>query len=207
MIKTVIVGGGNFPEIGYLKEEIKDAKYIIAADSGFDFLEKYKIDVDFLIGDFDSLSYDLNRIKIPEIIKFPEEKDLTDLHIAVEKAIDLNSNKIVIFGGTGTRLDHTITNVFLLKYIFDRGIDGKIIDNNNEIKIIKGKLEVYKSRFKYLSILPLQDNTIVSLKGTKYLLENRSISFYDSLCISNEIKEKIATVKVSDYSIIIQSKD
>lgn len=207
MINTVIVAGGNYPNENYFMMECKKADYIIAADSGYDFLEKLGIQVDFLIGDFDSINSNLENVKNPEILQFPKEKDLTDLHIAINKSISLKSNCVTIFGGTGTRLDHTLTNIFLLKTLSQNNIEGKIIDNNNEIMLKKGDFEVVKTRFKYLSILPLKDGTSVSLSGVKYPLEEKILSFNDSLCVSNEISEEVAKIKLSDYSIVIQSID
>jgi len=39
----------------------------------------------------------------------------------------------VIIGGTGTRLDHTLSNIFLLKLMLDRGVKGRIINEYNEM--------------------------------------------------------------------------
>lgn len=207
MISTVIVAGGQFPKKEIFNEIAKDVDYIIAADSGYDYLIKLDVKVDYLIGDFDSIEYDINEVKTPDIIQFPKEKDFTDLHIAINKAIELGSKKVTILGATGTRLDHTITNMFLLRLLYDSGIDGKIIDNNNEVMLIKGKKKIQKKHYKYLSIIPLSNNTEVSISGVKYPLTNKQVSFMDSLCISNEINEVVANVEVSDYSLVIQSID
>jgi len=64
-----------------------------------------------------------------EILKFPAEKDMTDTELAVNTAIDRGYKNIVIIGGTGTRLDHTLSNIFLLKLMLDRGVKGRIIMN------------------------------------------------------------------------------
>lgn len=207
MINTVIVAGGKFPKDDIFNEVAKNADYIIAADSGYDYLIKQNVKVNYLIGDFDSIEYDITKVKTPDIIQFPKEKDFTDLHIAINKAIEIGSNKVTILGATGTRLDHTITNIFLLKILFDSGINGKIIDDNNEVMLVNGKVEILKTHYKYLSVIPLSDNTEVNISGVKYPLKNKRVSFNDSLCISNEINEKTATVEVSSFSLVIQSND
>ena len=95
----------------------------------------------------------------------------------------------------------------MLKILFDSGINGKIIDDNNEVMLVNGKVEILKTHYKYLSVIPLSDNTEVNISGVKYPLKNKRVSFNDSLCISNEINEKTATVEVSSYSLVIQSND
>lgn len=207
MIKTIIVAGGNFPTNIYLETIFQKVNYIIAADRGFDYLKSLNIRPNFLIGDFDSLDSNLEKIRDVEIIKYPIEKSMTDLDIAIEKSILLSSNEVLILGGSGTRLDHTIINIFLLKKLFDKGIIGKIIDDNNEIILGKGIFDINKSSHKYLSVIPLYGNTKLSISGVKFPLENKIVNPFDSLTISNEIIEDSSKVEVSDYSIIIKSQD
>lgn len=207
MNKTLIVGGGRFPTNIKLKEIIKECNCIIGVDKGYEFLVDNNIKVDFLLGDFDSIN---NKFKIDdsiEIIKYPSEKSMTDMDIAIEKAIEINSDEVIILGSTGTRLDHTIINIFLLKKLLDNNILATIIDDNNEIQMINNKVKIKNDHFKYISIIPIMDNTIVTLKGVKYPLNDMIINFGDSLPISNEIIDEYANITTNKYTILIKSKD
>lgn len=132
---------------------------------------------------------------------------MTDMDIAIEKAIEINSDEVIILGSTGTRLDHTIINIFLLKKLLDNNILATIIDDNNEIQMINNKVKIKNDHFKYISIIPIMDNTIVTLKGVKYPLNDMIINFGDSLPISNEIIDEYANITTNKYTILIKSKD
>ena len=56
MTKTLIVGGGVFPHESILFKVLENIDYIIAADSGYDYLYKNGVEPHFLIGDFDSIN-------------------------------------------------------------------------------------------------------------------------------------------------------
>lgn len=207
MNKILIVGGGNFPSEKLLDFYKKDANIVIAVDRGYDFLSDKNIHVNYLIGDFDSINSEVRNKKELKIIEYPSEKDATDLELAFDKAIELGADNVVVLGGTGTRLDHTMINIILLKKLFDAKIEGKIVDDNNFIEILKGTKEFYKNRYKYISIIPLEKTISVTLSGMKYPLDSKKVPVGSSLCISNEIKNDRGKISVSDYAIIIQSKD
>lgn len=207
MIKTVIIAGGNYPDYYIFYKSCEEADYIIAADSGYDYLVEYGIEANYLIGDFDSIKHNLDFVDNSIITKYPVEKNATDLQIAVEKSISLKSNEVIIFGGTGTRLDHTLANIFLLKKYYDLNIKCKMVDNNNEIRLLKGVHKIKKGDYKYFSIIPFKNELYISLQGVKYNLNNKIVPFPDTLCLSNEINGEECTISLSDYAIVIQSKD
>lgn len=207
MSNTLIIGGGDFPSNIDLKDLFESFDNIIAADRGYELLYRCNIKPDFLLGDFDSIETNLKIDSSVEIIEYPSEKSMTDMEIAIDKAVEIKSKYVVILGATGSRLDHTFINMLLLKKLFDNNILGKIIDDNNEVTIIKNHAKVAKNKFKYLSIIPLFDNTIISLEGVKYPLDNQKVKYGSSLCISNEIISDFANIKTSNYCIIFMSKD
>ena len=82
---------------------------VIAADGGFDYLKKLGLRADIVLGDFDSLSDSQN---LPEdFIRYPKEKDDTDMMIAIKEGLARGYRTFRIYGGLGGRLDHTIANL------------------------------------------------------------------------------------------------
>lgn len=215
MIKTLIMSGGNIEEDCFNKI-YKRSKFdcIIASDKGLETLDKYNVTPNYIIGDFDSIDKKiLNKyINNKEIIikELNPEKDYTDTHMAIKLAIELKSTDITVLGAIGTRIDHTIANIHILKESLEKGIDCRIINNKNEIQLINKKavLEMDKE-YKYISLIPLTTKVEgITLKGFKYLLSNATLEVGHSIGVSNEQCEKKAEIDLkSGILIMIKSKD
>ena len=215
MIKTLIVSGGNlekdfFYEI-YLKNKFD---YIIASDKGLEVLDKCNVKSNYIIGDFDSLNKEIlkkyvNDDKI-KIIKLNPEKDYTDTHMALKLAIEINSTNITIIGGVGTRIDHTLANIHILKEALENNIECEIEDNKNKIQLISRKtiLELDEN-YRYISVIPLTTMARgVTLTGFKYPLLNATLEVGHSIGVSNEQIDKIAEINVEEgILILIKSRD
>ena len=44
-----------------------------------------------------------------------------------------------MLGGIGSRLDHTLANVFLLYEPLKRGVRAGMLDGHNEVRLIQGR--------------------------------------------------------------------
>ncbi len=215
MVKTLIVSGGNvekncFNQI-YLSNKFD---YVIASDRGLEVLDKYNVKPNYIIGDFDSIN---KRIldkyinnKDIAIKNLNPEKDYTDTHMAIKLAIELKSTDITILGAIGNRIDHTISNIHVLKETLDKAIECRIIDSRNEIQLINKKtiLKINKN-YKYISLIPLTTKASgVTLKGFKYPLSNATLEIGHSIGVSNEQIEEIAVIDLKEgILILIKSKD
>lgn len=211
MIKTLIISGGNI-SLKFAKKHIKnnDFNYIIAVDKGLQVLNKLEIEPDYIIGDFDSISKKILNNYNKNIIKLNKEKDYTDTHMALKLAIEIGSNDIIIIGAIGTRIDHTLANIHILKEAMEKKISCKIVNEKNKIFLInKNTIIERDENYNYLSIIPLTTRaTKITLKGFKYLLENADLSIGQSIGISNEQIEKEAQIDLkTGILIIIYSKD
>lgn len=188
--------------------------FIIAADKGLNYVKELGISVDYILGDYDSVDKDVidaYRKKNIQVKTYPCEKDYTDTNLAVLRAIDLNPDEIVILGATGTRLDHTMANIFNLKIILDKGIKCSIINENNRIRLINDCLEIKKNEQygKYVSLLPMTTEvTGITLTGFYYPLKDYTMRHGFSVGISNEIAKEVAFIKVkSGILMIFETKD
>jgi len=181
------------------KEKIKiptsyrdDGDIYIAADSGIETALKLNIKPDIIIGDFDS--YDLSELNRNgytddiKIIKYPSEKNDTDSMLAVKYALESGYKNIAVIGGIDGRIDHTLANLFYLKYIKINGGDGYITEGYNKIiYIANSSVKIYKE-YKYVSILPVSPEISgVTLKGVKYPLINANVRFEEPYTVCNEI--------------------
>ena len=81
--------------------------------------------------------------KIP-IDAYDSHKDYTDMEIGMRKAMDLGSSQVILLGATGTRLDHTMTNIQCLPILEEAGIRAQIVDQHNRIRLLMGKTVIRK---------------------------------------------------------------
>ncbi len=211
--KAVIFGAGSMPSGKKIKSMITGSDFIICADGGFDNAKEIGILPDVLIGDLDSIKeikigrsiIDNSNIKL---IKYPREKDSSDLELSIEYAVEQGFKDIIVFAAMGSRIDHSLSNIHLLvRYSLD-GYKVKIIDDNNIISLIYPNMEIEKDDYKY-SLIPIGlDGIVVSLKGFKYELENKLIPFGTTLGVSNIVIENKAEIKLhSGTGVLIQSID
>ncbi len=158
---------------------------IIGADRGAYFAIKNNIIPDIAIGDFDSVNeeeLELIKKNSKKIIKLHPIKDSSDTHEAIELVKDYD--KITIFGGIkGKRIEHLFANIIdLINYK-----NLSIIDEDSLIETINDNDYVINTDYKFVSLYSLDNESIISLNGFKYDLENYHLKHNDPLCLSNEI--------------------
>lgn len=215
-MKTLIVGGGTI-EDDFAQEYIDRWKpdYVIAADRGMEFCYRTGRLPDCIIGDYDSV--------LPEVYhyfqekghiewhRYPAEKDDTDSGLAVELAISKKSSAVHMIGMTGTRVDHMLGNIQLLRRILEQGIEGRILDSHNRIRLVQGEETLQKEDAfgSYVSLLPLTDLLEgVTLTGFKYPLADAVMRGGNTLGISNELTAESACIAIRQgIGIVIESRD
>lgn len=211
-MKGLIISGGSIKSYDLLRELIVGVDFILCADGGIRHTIPIGIIPNAVIGDLDSttsieLDY-INKNSIP-VIKYPVEKDETDTELAIDYLIKKGFKDISLLAVTGTRMDHTLGNIFLLNKLRINNIDGRIIDDNNIIYMTNNKLTLRKKEDFFVSIIPINyDGVEVSLKGFYYPLNKEKIQFGSTLGISNRIVEDEGIIDIIDgLALIIQSND
>ena len=205
-MRCLIISNGDIQDYSYLKKIVESVNYIICADGGANHLFKIDIIPNIVIGDLDSISqqcidyYKNNNVKF---LVFPKNKDKTDTQLATEFAISLKPSEIILTAVIGSRMDHTISNVLLLKKIVDCHILTKIINEKNEIYLISKKLVVKGKQGDNLSLIPLSKVEGIELKGLQYPLISGEIEFGSSFGISNVFLGNIAQVKITSGLLLV----
>lgn len=91
--------------------------FVVAVDGGLRHAINLGLTVDWLIGDLDSVnehSLDAPLVATARVIRFPSEKDATDLELALRELAKLEFDCVTIVGLTGGRLDHALANLLLI---------------------------------------------------------------------------------------------
>ncbi len=175
-------GDGRFLQ-SYLAE---GAWCVFCADGGVRNAAAVGLAPDYLIGDWDSGGAPDPALPCESL---PAEKDMTDLQAAAGRAIEQGFTELLLCGCTGGRLDHTASNLLLLEWIAARGGRGRIVDADNEVRLLdSGRLLLPNvPPYYYLSLVPL-DRTVtgVTLRHVKYPLEGTTLARGDTFSVSNE---------------------
>ena len=211
-MKCIIIANGIIKNYGYLRNLVNQSDVIVCADGGTKHLRKINITPDIVIGDLDSInSEDKNFLaeKRVKIIQYPEKKDFSDTELAVEWAIKNKADYITLTGTTGDRLDHTLSNIFLMKTISAQGVACRMIDDHNEIYLVSKIINLKGKPGDLLSIIPVTEKvTGLTLKGLEYPLENAGISMGSSMGISNCFADDQAQIKIKTGIILVtKSRD
>jgi len=197
-MRVVIIGGGSC-ETDF---EFKDSDYVICADHGYDHALKYEIVPDLLIGDMDSVIADAD--SFPDKLVLPVRKDFTDSETAVRYAMDMHPDEIVLLGFTGTRMDHTLGNIFLLKLLDEKNIPAYIDDGNNRIYYFSGKFTVENMVGYTVSLIPVSEAVCgITTFGLDYPLDGENLYFGETRGISNVITENHAGYTAESGSAIV----
>ncbi len=209
--RVVIFSGGELhPQ--YI-QELQPGDFIIGADKGALFLIRHGIKPDLAVGDFDSISsqeLEHVRSKAGKIVECdPIDKNLTDTELAFEMAIREQPEFILLIGGTGTRMDHTLANVQMLNRGLQHHISCAMMDRNNYITMTGSRLDVQDRGYKYVSLLPMTPEvTGITLEGFQYPLTNATLKIGESLGISNVLLSSTGLVSVEGgLLLVIQSND
>lgn len=182
---------------------------ILCADGGLLLALEAGIVPHAVIGDMDSLAASgYQRKQLPPGINWiaaPKDKDLTDMGLCIEHAIQRGYNEIVIVGGLGGRLDHTIANLQNLVGYSSHGISISIVDQDNHISLLTDGTFVCTATPEFtLSVFswsPISEG--VTLVGMKYPLTEATLSYGFPIGVSNKILGTSGTITVKKGTLMI----
>lgn len=201
-MRCVIIGGADINNYEEIKKHLKNDDFYIFCDCGLKHKENLEIKPHLIVGDFDS--HDKPETTT-EIIVLPREKDDTDTFFAVKEAIKRGYDDFLLIGVVGNRLDHTLVNVSILNYLYEKGINGKIIDDYSEMEIISDEVAEVTDDCSYFSLLNLFGiSEGVTIKNAKFPLDNGTITPEYQYATSNEVlKGHTAEISVKKGKLLL----
>lgn len=204
-ITVVIIAGGDADETVDPLLCPGENPFFIAVDGGYENALKMGISPDLIVGDLDSISPEtltFAREQGIEIREFAVEKDESDLELAIEEALGLHPNRIIILGATGGRMDHTLFNILLLLKYDNINITIKSI--REEIFLADKKTEINEPKGTTVSLVPLttEVNGIVA-EGFKYPLKGESLFMASSRGLSNILTDGRGIVSFEEGKLLV----
>lgn len=208
----IITGGALTKEYLLKALEQLEGAVLIVVDGALELTHRLGITPDYIVGDFDTVDQKLLEYYDETIIfRHPPEKDQTDTELAIETALDRQCSRLVFFGATGSRLDHSLANIFLLQGLLERGIEAELWNENNKLYLKNQGFTLKRKEAcgDYLSLLPLSALVEgVTLTGFKYPVQNLTFYRERTLGISNEITAEEAVVEFTKgIFIVVESRD
>ena len=191
-----IIGAGEY----FGDEIIPENSFVIAADGGLDFCNKNKIKPDVIIGDFDSLGFEAEG---ENVIKLPVVKDDTDTVAAVKFGLNKGFKTFFIFGGTGGRLSHTVSNLQTLTFIAKNGGKGFLLDSEEVATVTKTGMAFSEKASGFISVFSAEGEVRLDEKGLKYELDGGVLKSQFPLGVSNEFIGKESEIKVREGTALI----
>ena len=141
----------------------------------------------------------------PAVFVLPHHKDMTDSEAAVDVAVQLGFTDIVVLGGLGGRLDHTLGNLAILAKYKDSPVNVRVEDGYNCVAMVgPGTHVVPREHYTYLGVIPYGgDAQGVSIDGALYSLHNATLSDSCTLGVSNEITGDEAIISFTAGTLVL----
>lgn len=215
MNRYLVVTGGTVSK-KVLETVLSDYDFqkIIACDKGLEICQECDILPDLVIGDFDSAKTDIvaSYQEKTEFLDLDTHKDFTDTHVAISYILEqeIRPDEVILVGATGTRMDHTLANIGLLKQFAETEISAYLIDEHNRITMTAHQHIVKRTdAYRYVSLLPYTEQvTGVTLQGFYYNAQGLTLKLGESIGVSNELIAECGLIEFeSGLLIVIESRD
>ncbi len=202
---VVVIGGGDQispRELAALPAE----PTIIAADSGIDRAAEVDLEVDIGIGDFDSVSgqgYLRAEAAGVDLIRYPANKNATDLELAMVHAMSLDPDRLVVTALAGGRFDHLIANVLLLGDQRFSSVEIDAFVGDQRLSIINDRRVLTGQIGSLVSLLPLGGPAVgITTIGLEYGLDNETLVAGSPRGMSNVLVGPLAVVSLLSGTLL-----
>ena len=207
MKRIIIFANGVLPDPDSVRSILRSDDLIICADGGTRHALALGLHPNLIIGDMDSVEKDQLRESSEagaEIELYPRGKDETDLELAIAKAVELNSNELIIVAALGGRIDHTLANIALLADPRLESLNVRLDDGVDEIFLCRSQVQVRGSRGDIVSLIPWGGAVSgVQTNNLKWPLEKETLYPDKTRGISNEMLSDAASVQIESGLLLV----
>ena len=200
-MKCLIMANGEYGSLDWYRGQTERFDRVIGVDGGASRAIRLGIVPHWVIGDLDSLSVaDKDALEEQGAVFciYPPEKDYTDTQLALELAQKEGAGEIILWGGTGDRLDHTLSNLFSAARMAEQGIAIRFENPRVTIYLAHDRLVVPGQAGDTVSLIVLGDRAEgVTLQGFRYPLHNAALDGHWLCTLSNVIAEPNPSIQVA----------
>ena len=207
MQRILIFANGEIPRLENARALLHTDDYIICADGGTRHALALGLKPNLVIGDMDSIDkqqwQELKNAGVT-IELFARDKNETDLELALNRAIELEPQEIIIVAALGGRLDQTFGNTTLLSDARLSAVEVRLDDGVEEIFFCRDQAEVHGRGGDIVSLIPWGNPVQgVQTQGLKWPLHNETLYPEKTRGISNEMTGDIASIKIEAGLLLV----
>jgi thiamine pyrophosphokinase len=206
MSRIIIFANGDLPDLEKARALLHDDDFIIAADGGTRHALALGKFPNVIIGDLDSVTFDLRPLtdKGTQIVQFSHDKNETDLELAIQHALTLNPQQVIILAALGGRLDQTLGNISLLSDLRPSTFDLRLDDGIEEVFFCHDQVQINGTAGDIVSLIPWQGEvTGVVTADLKWPLRNEVLYPNKTRGISNEMLGNTAAVQIKSGLLLV----
>ena len=178
MKQAIIFTNGAYGSLDFYAQylEEKGPFDIIGCDGGINCIARLGKTPVWMTGDMDSVDPAVLSAYMAKGIpadKHSTHKDETDTELAVDYCLANHYERVVLCGASGSRLDHTLGNFYLLNKMLEAGIWAETIDPVNRIFLMTDYCQLDVPVGSTVSIMAYTDKAEgITLEGFEYPVYN-----------------------------------
>lgn len=201
----IIFANGNLPNPEKARSLLRPSDFILCADGGTRHALALGLTPNAIIGDMDSLPSDFEPSTFDgEFIRFPADKNETDLELAIAHALTLHPDQILILAALGGRMDQTLANIALLSNPQLAAFDIRLADGVEEVFFCRDQVQVEGRSGDIVSLIPWQGEvTGVFTENLRWHLRHETLHPQKTRGISNEMTANVATISIQSGLLLI----
>jgi thiamine pyrophosphokinase len=196
---VVVVSGGEPPDSRAASAAPIGAP-VVAADKGLEHALALGLEVTVAVGDFDSASPEavaLAEAAGTRVERHPHEKEATDLELALDLAVAMAPERILVLAGDGGRLDHQLAALLLLGSDRYAGSQVDALVGRARVHVVRGVRSFDGAPGELVTLLALHGPAEgVTTEGLTYPLREETLPAGSSRGVSNTFATGTARVSV-----------
>jgi thiamine pyrophosphokinase len=203
--RIIIFANGQLPSLEKARALLHDDDFIIAADGGTRHALALGLMPNVIVGDLDSLPSDFEPSTFNgEIVLYPKDKNETDLELAIQHALTLKPEQIIILAALGGRLDQTLGNIALISNLQPSTCNLQLNDGLEEVFFCRDHVEINGNSGDTVSLIPWQGEVAgIVTTGLKWRLQNETLYPNKTRGISNELIDDSASIQINSGLLLI----
>jgi len=197
---VALVANGVVSDFQLIARLIHNYEKCIAIDGGLQHCHLMNIQPDLIVGDCDSVGSELlyQYRNIP-IATFPVDKDDSDTKLAADILHKAGVKKIGLFAAFGSRIDHSLANLYLMSNFADQ----MVIETETDTSfIVSGRRTIECQTGQTISLFPLGAPARgVTTRGLKWELDNATIDRH-FFSLANVSQRSSVEIEINDGTLI-----